>query len=85
MKAGFVGLTQFLRSSVCVCGEDVAARARVDVLVNCAIGDCGSCEIEHVAENGDRRIVRACVAPVPEPEDGAGEVVTYLTYPDNIW
>ena len=64
--------------------KGVAERAKVDILINCAIGDCGSCEIERLHENGDRRLVRACICPVPEPEEGS-DTVTYETYPDNMW
>lgn len=61
---------------------DVAARGGVSLLITCSVGDCGSCEIEQVLENGDRWIVRPCIMPVPEPEETADNTVTYLTYPD---
>lgn len=61
---------------------DVAKRAKVDLLITCGEGDCGSCEIEQMFLDGEKRIVRPCCIPVVEPEAGADDTVTFLTYPD---
>jgi ferredoxin len=62
---------------------NVAERAKVDLLVTCSTGECGSCEIEQVdEESGERRIIRPCIAAVPSGQDR----LLYVTYPaDQIW
>lgn len=57
---------------------DVASRAKVDLLITCSIGDCGSCEIEEVdEESGEKRVILSCLTAVPSKPS-----VTYQTYPD---
>mmetsp|Transcript_19882 Transcript_19882/g.48850 ORF Transcript_19882/g.48850 Transcript_19882/m.48850 type:complete len:126 (+) Transcript_19882:118-495(+) len=52
------------------CIANVAQRVGVDITISCGIGDCGTCEVAMVEEDGGGAFfIKTCVAKVPSHKD----------------